>query len=149
MVLVGAPRIAGELPAQGVVSSRRNLREHELHQLEPDEAAAASGAFGSVALEDRHPLQKQFRVARDEREPALVREAQAYAELPHVVFDADGVTPVALTNGAGIDGTGRFHDAVWLAPLPTHLFPLGAFHWMDGVLVTRFFIHANKGKIEK
>jgi hypothetical protein len=42
-------------------------------------------------------------------------------ERPHLVFDKDGVTPVALTNGAGIDGIGQYDDAVWtfLQPLAT------------------------------
>jgi hypothetical protein len=43
-------------------------------------------------------------------------------ERPHLVFAPDGVTPVALTNGAGIDGTGQNHDATWtfLQPLKTN-----------------------------
>lgn len=42
-------------------------------------------------------------------------------ERPHLVFAADGVTPVALTNGAGIDGVGMYGDATWtfLQPLKT------------------------------
>jgi hypothetical protein len=40
-------------------------------------------------------------------------------ERPHLVFGPDGITPVALTNGAGIDGIGKFGDATWtfLQPL--------------------------------
>ena len=34
-------------------------------------------------------------------------------ERPHLVFAADGVTPVALTNGAGVDGIGEGGDATW------------------------------------
>ena len=34
-------------------------------------------------------------------------------ERPHIVFGEDGVTPVALTNGAGIDGVGAYGDATW------------------------------------
>ena len=40
-------------------------------------------------------------------------------ERPHLVFAPDGVTPLALTNGAGVDGNGKFGDATWtfLQPL--------------------------------
>lgn len=41
-------------------------------------------------------------------------------ERPHLVFGKDGVTPVALTNGAGVDGIGKYGDHTW-----TFLQPLG------------------------
>jgi hypothetical protein len=50
------------------------------------------------------------------------RELQFHRrERPHLVFDKDGVTPLALTNGAGIDGIGKYGDATWtfLQPLKT------------------------------
>ena len=34
-------------------------------------------------------------------------------ERPHLVFAPDGVTPLSLTNGVGLDGIGRFGDATW------------------------------------
>lgn len=35
-------------------------------------------------------------------------------ERPHLVFGKDGVTPVALTNGAALEGSiGKFGDATW------------------------------------
>ena len=49
-------------------------------------------------------------------------------ERPHLVFAADGVTPLALTNGAGIDGIGQYGDATWtfLQPLETKAKPAKA-----------------------
>ena len=34
-------------------------------------------------------------------------------ERPHLVFAEDGVTPLALTNGAGVDGVGKHGDHTW------------------------------------
>ena len=42
-------------------------------------------------------------------------------ERPHIVVGKDGVTPVALTNGAGVDGIGKYGDHTWtfLQPIRT------------------------------
>jgi hypothetical protein len=42
-------------------------------------------------------------------------------ERPHLVLGKDGVTPVALTNGAAVDGSGLYNDHTWtfIQPLAT------------------------------
>ena len=46
-------------------------------------------------------------------------------ERPHIVLGKDGVTPIALTNGAGMDGVGKYGDHTWTFLQPLQLAYLG------------------------
>jgi hypothetical protein len=54
-------------------------------------------------------------------------------ERPHLVFAPDGYTPVALTNGAGIDGIGKYGDATWTFLQPLRQTKIGATFLADQV----------------